>query len=206
MVAKRKAKTRKARRGGDRQRVLEAALALADRQGWEEVSLHRLAAGLGLGLAEFRALYRDKDAIANAWFRRAQDAMLADPPKGFGRRPVAERLEFLLGRWFDALQPHRRATIDMLQSKLWPFHPHHYVPMVFNLSRLIQWLRDGAGLTAGGGRRQAEEIALTLLFVAALGVWSRDDTAGRERTRRFLKDRLADADAWAGRLWSRARK
>ena len=200
MVAKRKAKTRKARRGGDRERVLEAALALADRQGWEEVSLHRLAAGLGLGLAEFRARYRDKDAIANAWFRRAQDAMLADPPKGFARRPPPERLEFLLGRWFDALQPHRRATIEMLQSKLWPFHPHHYVPMVFNLSRLIQWLRDAAGLTVQGTRRQAEEIGLTLVFVAALAVWCRDETEGQARTRAFLAARLDQADALLARF------
>jgi hypothetical protein len=77
---------------------------------------------------------------------------------------------------------------------MWPFHPHHYVPMVFNLSRTIQWLRDAAGLDAGGRRRQIEEIGLTGLFLATLAVWARDDTPGQERTRRFLDRRLARAD------------
>jgi AcrR family transcriptional regulator len=206
MAAKRQAKKRKTGASGDRRRVLEAALAFADRQGWDEVSLAGLAADLGLGLDDLRALFRDKDAAADAWFRLAQDAMLAELPRGFARRPVPARLEFLLGRWFAALTPHRQATVEMLKAKLWPFHPHHYVPMVFHLSRLVQWLRDAAGLTAGGVRRQAEEIALTLLFLAVLGVWSRDDTAGQERTLQFLNNRLADADAWATQLWGRAKK
>jgi hypothetical protein len=66
--------------------------------------------------------------------------------------------------------------------------------MIFNLSRTIQWLRDAGGLDAGGRRRQIEEIGLTGLFLATLAVWSRDDTLGQERTRRFLDRRLARAD------------
>ena len=191
---------------GARRRVLDAALALAEEKGWQAVIFTRLGARLGLDLAELRRLYRDQNAIADAWFRRAQDAMLAKPPPGFRDRPARQRLELLLLRWFDALAPHRRVTAEMLGGKLWLFHPHHSVPMVFNLSRLIQWLRDAAGLRAGGVRRQAEEIGLTALFLATLAVWCNDDTAPQARTRAFLAARLAQADALLARFDAAGRR
>jgi AcrR family transcriptional regulator len=206
MAAKKAGKTRtakaaqKAKGSAARRRILEAALSLAEADGWEAVSFTRLGSRLGMSLVELRRHYRDQDAIADAWFRRGQDAMLAPTPAGFRNRPARDRLEMLMLRWFDALSPRRRVTAEMLGSKLWVFHPHHYVPMVFNLSRLIQWLRDAAGLTAGGTRRQAEEIGLTLTFVATLAVWCRDDSDDQARTRAFLKARLDQADMLLARV------
>ncbi len=187
-------------------RILETALAIAEEEGWAGVGLNAVADRAKVPLTELRRHYRDADAIANAWFARALDAMLAPPPRGFARRPPPERLEILMLRWFDALAPHRRVTAEMLSQKMWVFHPHHYVPMVFSLSRLIQWLRDAAGLRAAGRRRQVEETGLTLLFLATLAVWCRDETDGREHTRAFLRDRLGKADNAMGRLFGGAGK
>ena len=127
--------------------------------------------------------------------------MLAPTGSGFVRLPARQRVCDLMLRWFDALAGHRRVTGQMLATKLYPAHPHHWVPMIFNLSRLIQWLRDAAALDAGGRRRQIEEVGLTVLFLATLAVWLNDDSAGQERTRRFLERRLATADAAMGRLF-----
>lgn len=182
-------------------RILEAALEIAEAGSWGDIRLRDVAAAAGVTLPQLRRYYRDADAIADAWFRTGLDAMLAPPPRGFYRRPAKDRIEFLLLRWFDALAPSRRVTAEMLEAKLWLFHPHHYVPMVFNLSRLIQWLRDAAGLDAGGRRRQIEEIGLTAMFLATLAVWCRDDSAGQARTRAFLARRLARADAWMAKLF-----
>ncbi len=73
--------------------------------------------------------------------------------------------------------------------------------MIFILSRTVQWLRDAAGLDAGGRRRQVEEVGLSALFLATLAVWIRDDSSGQERTREFLDSRLSEADRVMGRLW-----
>ena len=184
------------------ERILEAALLIAEKDGWASVGLSAIAARAKVPLVELRRHYRDMDAIADAWFRVGLDAMLAPLPKGFSRRPAAERLEILMLRWFDALATHRRVTAEMLAAKMWVFHPHHYVPMVFNLSRLIQGLRDQAGLDAGGRRRQVEETGLTVLFLATLRLWCRDETKGQERTRAFLKRRLSQADSLMARLFA----
>ena len=182
--------------------VLDRALAMAGDAGWDNFHLSALAGALGLSPAELARHFRDKNALADAWFARARDAMLAAPPRGFARQPVKDRLNVLLLRWFDALSPHHAVTVQMLRGKLWPFHPHHYVPMVFDLSRLIQWLRDAAGMGAVGRQRQVEEIGLTLLFLAVLRRWCRDDSTGQTETKAYLAARLARADGLAAR-WFR---
>jgi hypothetical protein len=113
---------------------------------------------------------------------------------GFADLPARERVYLVMVRWFEAQRDQRAVVGQMLSAKLYPSHPHHWVPMIFHLSRLIQWVRDAAGLDAGGKRRQVEEVGLTLLFLAALRVWLGDETDDLEITRRFLRRRLKEAD------------
>ena len=174
--------------------IVDRAIEIAEDVGWENVRLHDVADTLGISLAEISMRFRDLDAIADAWFRRARSAMLAPTDDEFVGLPANSRLKILMLRWFDALAPRRRVTVEMLAAKMWPFHPHHWAPMVFNLSRTILWLRDAAGLTIKAPRRQAEEVGLTMLFLATLSVWARDDSIGQERTRQFLDKRLGEAD------------
>lgn len=174
-------------------RILDETLRLADEVGWDGVRLRIVAERLGIGLDEVRREYRDLDAVADAWFRRAHLAMVAAPPAAESA-PPPDRIERLLFAWFDALEPYRRVTGEMLAGKLYPSHPHHWVPLVFNLSRTIHWLRDAAGLDATGRRRQIEEIGLSILFVATLRVWLSDETADHDRTRRFLRRWLDTSD------------
>jgi AcrR family transcriptional regulator len=175
-------------------RIVETAIGMAEDDGWENVRLRLVADALGVGMDDVRAHFRDLDAVANAWFGRAHGAMLAPPPKGFADLPVNERLYGLIMGWLDALAPHRRVTAEILGAKMYPFHPHHWMPMIATLSRTIQWLRDAAGLDAGGRQRQVEEIGLSVLFVATVAVWCGDETPDQERTRAYLARRLAQAD------------
>lgn len=188
------------------ERILEVALAMAEKDGWAALRLRKVAAELDVSLAEVLEHYRDIDAVADAWFRRAWIAMLQPPPKDFGDLPPRERLEIVILRWFDALAPHRRVTGEMLRAKMWLPHPHHWVPAIFDLSRTIHWIRDAAILDAGGRQRQMEEIGLTALFLATLRVWLRDESEGQERTRAFLRRRLEDADRLMAAVWAGRRR
>ena len=181
--------------------IVETALDLAEELGWSAVRLHEVAARLKIPMSDLLAHYRDKDAIADAWFARATAAMLGAPPSGFARQPPEARLHYLMMRWFDALAGHRDVTGQMVREKLYPSHPHHWVPMIFNLSRTVQWLRDAALLEAEGRRRQAEEIGLSALFLATLWVWQNDESTDQTHTREYLTRRLDQADRLLARLW-----
>lgn len=174
------------------QRIVDAAIASAEEVGWENVRLRVVAERLGVPLSEIGVCMRDLDAVADAWFARGWQAMQQPLPPEVAAMPATERLEVVLWRWFESMGSHRKVTIQMLKSKLWPFHPHHWVPLPFNLSRTILWLRDAAGCDAEAPRREVEEVGLTWLFLATLAVWSRDDSLDQQQTRRFLHRRLAD--------------
>lgn len=172
-------------------RIVDTALELAEEGGWGSVRLREVAERLEVPLTEVLARFRDLDGVADAWFHRGWEAMLTPPPEDFTTLPARERIELLLGRWFDALAPHRRVTRQMLAAKLYPSHPHHWVPTIFNLSRTIHWLRDAAMLDAVGVRRMIEEVWLTGLFLCVLAVWVCDDTPEQQRTKNVLQRRLA---------------
>jgi len=183
------------------EKILAATLDLAAEAGWDNLRLRNVARELGVPMTAVLSHYRDLDAVANAWFTQGLAAMLAPVDKGFHDLPPKERVRLLMLRWFDALAPHRETTAAMLAGKMYPFHPHHWVPMVFDLSRLIHWLRDAAGLDAGGRQKQAEEIALSALFVATLAVWCSDGSEDQARTRAFLDKRLAHGDRFMAALF-----
>lgn len=200
--APRKAKaTRQSADGADfAEAVVDAAVELAEEIGWDEIRLRLVAERMGVPLSDILTHYRDLDGVADAWFRRGWRAMLAPPPDGFAALPARERVYQVTLRWFDALVAHRKVTGEMLSTKLYPSHPHHWVPMIFNLSRTIHWLREAALLDAVGRQRQTEEVGLTALFLATLAQWLRDDSPGQERTRERLRRRLGLADSVMARL------
>jgi AcrR family transcriptional regulator len=189
-----------------RDRILDAALELARERGWANVRLYQVAERAGVSLAQVGAEFRDQDALANAWFARALAALEGLPADAVAGRPAPERLHIAMMRWFDALAPQREVTVQMLEAKVYLSHPHHWVPMIFDLSRLIHWFLDAARIASTGRARQLAEIGLTAIFLASLRVWRRDDTVAQERTRLYLRRRLAQTDRWLGRLTQRAER
>lgn len=187
-------------------RILETALDIAEEQGWAGVRLVDVADRLDIAPAEILRHYRDLNSVADAWYLRGWQAMLAPKPAHFDTWPAARRIESCMLAWFDELATHRRVTVEMLRGKAHLPHPHHWLPMIFDLSRTIHWLREAAQLPARYGTRRAnmEEVGLTWLFLATLAVWARDETPGQERTRRFLRHRLDQADRAMTLIWGAA--
>ncbi|RDB43472.1 TetR/AcrR family transcriptional regulator [Halomonas sp. DQ26W] len=172
--------------------VVDEAVRQAEERGWEAVRLTEVARALELPVSLVLTRFRDLDAVANAWFQRGLQAMLAKKPDTFEDWPERVRIEHSLLAWLDAFSAHRRVTVQMLRTKAHLPHLHTWVPMAFDLSRTVQWLREAAQLEAryGTRRAQVEELALTSLFLATLAVWSRDCSDGQHRTRQFVERRL----------------
>jgi AcrR family transcriptional regulator len=177
-------------------RIVDAAIALAEERGWENVRLYLVADRLGIGLGEIGNQFRDLDAVANAWFGRARRTLLRLAPTALAGRPPPERLHAAMMAWFDALAPHHAVTVQMLDAKLYPSHPHHWVPMIFDLSRLMHDFLDVARIASAGRRRQLAEVGLTMIFLATLRDWRRRPEGAGER----LSRRLAGADRLLARL------
>lgn len=171
-------------------RILDTALALAEEGHWEGVRLYRVAGRLGVGLAEIQRHFREKEDLVDAWFDRADRAMLKTMDEAAGNLPPADRIETAIGAWLDAIAPHRRVTREMLAVRAEPGHLHIQIPTLLRVSRTVQWIREAGGQDATFLRRAVEETALTGVFVATVAGFLTDDSPGQEKTRRRLHERL----------------
>lgn len=175
-----------------KQHIVNTALALAEQRSWEAIRLHEVAQAAGIGLEDIRRHFREKDAIIDAWFDRADAAMLqAAAGDGFRRLPQEQRLQHALMTWLQALQPHRRVTREMILAKCEPGHIHIQFPAVMRISRTVQWLREAAGIEDTFLRRALAETVHTGIYLAVFTHWLNDTSAGAERTRRLLETLLA---------------
>jgi AcrR family transcriptional regulator len=187
---------------GTRRAIVDAALAAARRAGsWDAVRLQDAARDAGVTMAELFHEFQDRDAVAEAVFDRADEAMLAashDP--AWPQRGVCERLERLVMAWLDALAPDRILVRGMFAYKLQPEHLHLQARGAARISRTVQAMRELALLRATGLRREAEEAALTSIYLATVVSWLVDGSPGSRRTRARLARLLMLAHRVGG--WS----
>lgn len=185
-----------------RQGILDTALQLAESSGsWDEVRLVDVAAALGITLDQIREHYRQKDDLVEAWFDRADSAMLqAMAGPEFQQMSSRECLQLAIMSWLSALSAHRRITREMLLYKLEFGHIHLQALGVMRVSRTVQWMREAAYQQATGVRRALEETVLTSIYLLTFAHWLRDESPEAERTRRFLEWSLRSAEGVAHRI------
>ncbi|GAB3395450.1 TetR/AcrR family transcriptional regulator [Azotobacter armeniacus] len=171
--------------------ILDTALQIAERSGWERLRLFDVAATLDIGLEEIARHYQDKDALVEAWFDRADAALLARAREAdLVALTPAGRLEELLVAWLGALAPHRALTGEMLCYKLEPGHIHLQVLGLMRISRTVQWWREAAGRPSAYFSRIGEEIALSAVYLCTFAHWLRHGQEGEAALRAYLRRRL----------------
>lgn len=175
--------------------IVDTAVELGEQKSWEAVRLHDIAISLGITLDDVRAHFREKEDIVDAWFERADSAMLkAAQASDFFYLTPRQRLHRLIMTWLGALYPYRKTTRQMIYGKLEPGHIHIQVPGLMRISRTVQWMREAAGRDAIYIRRALEETGLTTIYLAAFVRWMNDNSSDSARTSRFLEGCLSVAE------------
>ena len=172
-------------------RILDKALELAEATSWEQLHLHAVAEALNITLDDIRQCFPQKDDLAEAWFDRADRALLgAFHPQDFRDLTLDERLYQVIVCWLDALAPHHRLTGEMLGYKFEFGHIHLQALGVMRISRTVQWFIEAALHDAQGLQRIFDECALTTIYLSTFARWLFDDSANNRRSKSVLKAAL----------------
>lgn len=99
--------------GGPRNTVIDAALRLAERREFGDVTLSDIAHEAGISLADLRDLFPSKGAIIGGFSRRIDRRVLDDMPAKPSHEPARERLYEVLRCRLEALAPHRAALASV---------------------------------------------------------------------------------------------
>jgi AcrR family transcriptional regulator len=174
-------------------RLVDAALTLAARQGWRRTGMAAIAAQAGLSLGEAYAAAPSKLVLLAAFHRRVDQAALAIAADG--AEPARDRLFDVLMRRFDALAPHRPALRSILRDSLGDPAAVFGVPALLSS---MGWMLEAAGISTAGLRGRLRSQLLTGLYLSVLRVFLDDDSTDLARTMALLDQRLRWGESWLG--------
>ncbi|MES9947236.1 MAG: TetR/AcrR family transcriptional regulator [Candidatus Thiodiazotropha sp.] len=184
------------------ERILDTAVRLAEEGSWESMRLHHVAIEMGIDLEVIHRFYRQKDDLVEAWYDRADRAMLADAAlPDYLTLTTRERLHRSIMCWLMSMQHHRSISRDMLMYKFELGHIHLQVLGLLRISRTVQWILEASQRDAIHLHRVVEEIGLTNIYLASFAHWLFDNSNEAEKTRRLL-DRLLSRAETVARLLS----
>lgn len=175
--------------------ILDTALDIAESDSWENMHLYSVAQRLDISLELISQYFPQKDDLVEAWFDRADRAVLSIPPSPeFLNRSVRERLHQVIMTWLEALSPHRRVTKQMLAYKFEFGHIHLQTLGIMRISRTVQWFREAARIDTTDLRRILEETGTTTIYLMTFAKWINDDSPESQKTRNFLEQALIKAE------------
>lgn len=183
-----------------KEQIVDAALELAEQTSWESVRLSHVASRMGIGLDQIRKHFAEKEDIVDAWFDRADSALLNSIEQITAHSEMERRVHCAMMVWFDALSAHRRPTRQMIINKFEPGHLHFQVNGALRVSRTVQWMREAVELQDSLPWRAFSEAGMTGIYLATFAFWMFDTSSGSRNTRAFLSKRLNCADRMLRRV------
>ena len=185
----------------DADRIIDAALACIETEGWRRLSLAAIAAEAGLPILRVYRVFPSKPAILCGLLRRVDEIVLAAPLDAQDDERPRDRVFDLLMRRFDALSPYKGA-LTVLRREL-PTDPPSAIAAGTALLRSMRWMLEAAGIATGGlGGVIAVKLTVAA-YLAASRVWLRDESPDLAPTMATLDQRLRRVERWLGSPRSR---
>ncbi|MCG8035949.1 MAG: TetR/AcrR family transcriptional regulator, partial [Candidatus Thiodiazotropha taylori] len=122
------------------EKILDFAVRMAEQSSWEAIRLHQVAQEMEIDLQSVQRYYRQKDDLVEAWYDRADRAMLADAAEqDYQWLTPRERIHRSIFCWLRSMQTHRKVSREMLGYKFELGHIHLQVLGLLRISRTVQW-------------------------------------------------------------------
>lgn len=182
----------------NRDKAVDAMMALLAEHSFEEIGLAEVAGRAGLKLSELRAEFGSPLAIVAAHIKDIDRAVLAGSTADMTEEPARERLLDVLMRRLEALGPYKQAVHSLMRSAR--RNPGLALALNAMAVRSQQWMLEAAGIGGSGPKGALRAQGAALMFARVLGVWFDDDEPDLGRTMAALDRGLASAERWAGFL------
>ena len=182
----------------DRDKIIEAFMALLAERPFEEVGFGDIAARSGLSLAQCRGEFSSTICVLAANIKDIDRKVLSGGEADMAAEPPRERLFDVLMRRLEALAPYRAAVRSLLRSAA--RDPALALALNGFAVRSQQWMLTAADIDAAGPRGLIRAQGLALLYARVVRVWLNDRDPGLARTLAALDRELARGQRWAGFL------
>ncbi len=203
--AKAKRRTGKARaaRGGKGERVhapVEAAMRLAARLGWRNVTLDAVAAECGLTVPALQKSYPSRAALLAGFARMIDGIVLKAGTVEAASGSARDRLFEVMMRRYEALVPYREAIAGIAADA--PRDPLALLCLAKPMRRSMAWMLEAAGIPNGGPLGFLKAKGLALVHVAVMRAWLNDKSPDLAQTMAALDRALKRVEPIAETIFS----
>lgn len=172
----------------NRGKIVEAALRLAESQGWAGLSLDQIANEAGVSLADFRKEFSSKVEILAAYTRSIDDAVLAKVTAADAAIAPRDRLFDVLMTRFELMARHKAGLARIKQDM--QYRPGESLAQFGVAARSLYWMLAAAGIDAEGTRGALRLPGIMGIYARVFDIWLEDDDPGLARTMAALDSRL----------------
>jgi AcrR family transcriptional regulator len=179
----------------DREKIVDAFMALLAERPFEEIGFRDIAARSGVALARCRAEFDSLLAVLAAQMEAIDRKVLEGGEPDLEQEPPRERLFDVLMRRLEALAPHKAAVRSLVRSAR--CNP----PLALALNGLAvrsqQWMLTAAGISSSGLRGLIRAQGLACLYANVMRTWLDDEDPGLARTMAALDRELSRGARWS---------
>ena len=179
----------------NRDKAVDALMALLAEHAFDEIGLAEIAGRAGLSLSQLRAEFGSTLAILAAHVKDI-DRKVLDGKEDTADESARDRLFDVLMRRLEALAPYKDAVRSLLHSAR--RSPALALALNGMALRSQHWMLTAAGIGTQGPRGMLRVQGAALLFGRVLSVWVNDEEPGLDRTMAALDRGLASAERWSG--------
>ncbi|MBU6235070.1 MAG: TetR family transcriptional regulator [Alphaproteobacteria bacterium] len=174
--------------------VVDAALALAAKRDWANVTMGDIAEEAGISLSALSQMFDGREDILAAYARRVDADVLESYGQGGGGSHRDCLFDILMER-FDRLNRDREAVVSILGS--FCADPKQMVIALPHLGRSMAWMLEACGIETTGWRGAARVLGLSVIYLAAMRQWKDDESPDMAKTMASLDRSLARTERWA---------
>ncbi len=182
----------------DRDKAIDALMALLAEHSFDKIGLAEVAGRAGIKLSQLRTEFGSTLAILATHIKDIDRAVLGGGDADMAEEPVRERLFDVLMRRLEALAPYKESVRSIMRSAR--RNPGLALALNAMAVRSQLWMLEAAGIGTAGPRGALRAQGSALMFARVLSVWIDDDEEGLDRTMAALDRGLSSAARWAGFL------
>jgi AcrR family transcriptional regulator len=182
----------------DRDKAIDALMALLAEHPFEEIGLAEIAGRAGLKLSVLRAEFGSALAIWAAHVKDIDKKVLSSDGSDMAEEPPRDRLFDVLMRRLEAMAPYRDASRSMMRSA------RRNPPLALALNAMAvrsqAWMLEAAGISAAGPHGALRAQGGALMFARVVQAWldADDDQDANDRAMAALDRGLSSAERWDG--------
>jgi ubiquinone biosynthesis protein COQ9 len=177
-----------------RSKAVRAALDLAEKRGWRDVTLLDIAQAAGMSLSDLRREFTCKSDIIRAFQKEVDAEVLAKAKAAGEAQSPRDRLFDIIMTRFEVMAPYKPALKRI--SAYFCCRPGEAATLVCSSLVSQYWMLAGAGAKLDGPGGALRVTGLAAIYGKVFQVWLDDPSPSLDKTMAALDKRLARGERW----------